>query len=75
MSVWIEVALNGPWSRARQKLMPLTVDEIVADGIDRLQASGRPQAAVQKRRTKARGSSSRFFPIDMSLPVAALLLE
>jgi 3-keto-5-aminohexanoate cleavage enzyme len=34
MSVWIEVALNGPWSRARQKLMPLTVDEIVADGIE-----------------------------------------
>lgn len=42
MSVWIEVALNGPWSRARQKLMPVTVDEIVADGI----ACARAGAAV-----------------------------
>ena len=33
MSVWIEVALNGPWSRARQPLMPLTVRECVDDGI------------------------------------------
>lgn len=33
MPVWIEVALNGPWSRARQPLMPITVDECVADGV------------------------------------------
>lgn len=31
--VWIEAALNGPWGRERQPLIPLTVDEIVADGI------------------------------------------
>lgn len=31
--VWMEVALNGPWTRARQPLMPLTVEEIVAEGI------------------------------------------
>ena len=27
--VWLEVALNGPWSRTRQPNMPLTADEIV----------------------------------------------
>lgn len=31
--VWLEVALNGPWDRNRQPLIPLTVDEIVAEGI------------------------------------------
>lgn len=31
--VWIEAALNGPWSRARQPAIPDTVDAIVADGI------------------------------------------
>jgi uncharacterized protein (DUF849 family) len=30
---WIEVALNGPWSRSRQPGIPDTVDAIVADGI------------------------------------------
>lgn len=32
-SVWIEAALNGPWGRERQPGMPITVAEIVADGI------------------------------------------
>jgi uncharacterized protein (DUF849 family) len=41
-SVWIEVALNGPWSRARQGLIPITVDETVADGI----ACARAGAAI-----------------------------
>lgn len=27
-SVWLEVALNGPWSRARQPGIPLLADEI-----------------------------------------------
>jgi 3-keto-5-aminohexanoate cleavage enzyme len=27
--VWLEVALNGPWSRTRQPNIPLTADEIV----------------------------------------------
>jgi 3-keto-5-aminohexanoate cleavage enzyme len=31
--VWVEAAVNGPWTRARQPRIPITVDEIVADGI------------------------------------------
>ncbi len=31
--VWIEAALNGPWSRKRQPGIPDTVDAIVAEGI------------------------------------------
>lgn len=31
--VWIEVALNGPWSRRRQPGIPDTVEQIVAEGI------------------------------------------
>ncbi len=36
--VWIEAALNGPWGRERQPGMPITVEEIVADGIAAAQA-------------------------------------
>ncbi len=32
-AVWIEAALNGPWGRKRQPLIPVTVEEVVADGI------------------------------------------
>ena len=32
-STWLEVALNGPWSRSRQPRIPITVAEIVAEGI------------------------------------------
>ena len=32
--VWIEAALNGPWSRSRQPGIPDTVDAIIADGLD-----------------------------------------
>jgi uncharacterized protein (DUF849 family) len=31
--VWLEAALNGPWGRDRQPDIPVTVDEIIADGI------------------------------------------
>lgn len=31
--VWIEVALNGGWSRKLQPRIPVTVDELVADGV------------------------------------------
>ena len=31
---WLEVALNGPWSRQRQPGIPVTVSEIIAQGID-----------------------------------------
>jgi 3-keto-5-aminohexanoate cleavage enzyme len=31
--VWIEVALNGPWGRARQPGIPDTVEAIVAEGV------------------------------------------
>jgi uncharacterized protein (DUF849 family) len=38
MTVWLEAALNGPWTRARQPRIPITVEEIVADGIACAQA-------------------------------------
>jgi uncharacterized protein (DUF849 family) len=36
--VWIEAALNGAWTRERQPGIPITIDEIVADGIAAAQA-------------------------------------
>ncbi len=36
--VWIEAAINGAWTRARQPTIPISVDEIVADGIAAAQA-------------------------------------
>ena len=36
--VWIESALNGAWGRDRQPAIPITVEEIVADGIDAAKA-------------------------------------
>ena len=41
-SIWLEVALNGPWARALQPGIPITVDELVADGI----ACARAGAAI-----------------------------
>jgi uncharacterized protein (DUF849 family) len=38
MRVWLEAALNGPWTRARQPRIPITVEEIVADGVACAQA-------------------------------------
>ncbi len=32
-ATWIEAALNGPWGRDRQPGIPITVEEIVADGL------------------------------------------
>jgi uncharacterized protein (DUF849 family) len=31
--IWIEAALNGPWGRERQPGIPVSIDEIVSDGI------------------------------------------
>ena len=31
--VWIETALNGLWGRERQPAIPISVEEIIADGI------------------------------------------
>ena len=31
--VWLEVAINGPWSRDLQPLAPRSDDAIIADGI------------------------------------------
>ena len=31
--VWIEAALNGAWTRERQPAIPISIEEIVADGI------------------------------------------
>ncbi len=42
MPVWVEAALNGPWSRKRQPLIPVSVAEVVADGI----ACARAGAAI-----------------------------
>ncbi|MFM9886618.1 MAG: 3-keto-5-aminohexanoate cleavage protein [Burkholderiales bacterium] len=39
---WLEVSLNGPWSRDRQPLIPITVGEIVEQGI----ACARAGAAI-----------------------------
>lgn len=33
-AVWLEAALNGPWSRDRQPLIPIAPDEIVRDALD-----------------------------------------
>ena len=41
-NVWIEAALNGPWGRKRQPGIPVTVDEIVTDGL----ASANAGAAI-----------------------------
>jgi 3-keto-5-aminohexanoate cleavage enzyme len=35
---WIEVALNGPWGQSRQPNMPITVEDIVAEGVDAARA-------------------------------------
>lgn len=32
-AAWLEVALNGSWNRKRQPLVPISVEEIVAEGI------------------------------------------
>lgn len=40
--VWVEAALNGAWTRERQPNIPVTIDEIVADGI----AAARAGAAI-----------------------------
>ena len=39
---WLEVSLNGPWSRDRQPLIPITIAEIVEQGI----ACARAGAAI-----------------------------
>ena len=36
--VWIEAALNGPWGRERQPLMPISVDELISEGISACKA-------------------------------------
>jgi uncharacterized protein (DUF849 family) len=41
-SVWLEAALNGPWARTLQPGMPITVGELVTDGI----ACARAGAAI-----------------------------
>jgi uncharacterized protein (DUF849 family) len=40
--VWLEVALNGPWARERQPLIPITEEEVIEDGI----ACARAGAAI-----------------------------
>ena len=33
-TVFIEAALNGPWSQSRQPLMPVTTSDLITDGIN-----------------------------------------
>src|SRR3712207_3082189 len=40
--VWLEAALNGPWARERQPLIPVAEEEVIADGI----ACARAGAAI-----------------------------
>ena len=35
---WLEVALNGAWGRARQPLIPVSIEEIVREGIAAVEA-------------------------------------
>src|SRR5581483_4332997 len=42
MKTWLEVSLNGPWGRTQQPHMPISVDEIVREGI----ACARAGAAI-----------------------------
>jgi 3-keto-5-aminohexanoate cleavage enzyme len=39
---WLEAAINGPWSRSRQPLIPIAVSDCIADGI----ACAREGAAI-----------------------------
>lgn len=36
--IWIEAAINGPWGRERQPGIPISIPEIVADGIAAVEA-------------------------------------
>lgn len=36
--IWLEAALNGPWTRRNQPNIPITVDDVVADGIEAARA-------------------------------------
>ncbi len=36
--IWIEVAMNGSWGRDKQPNVPVTVEEIIADGVACVQA-------------------------------------
>jgi 3-keto-5-aminohexanoate cleavage enzyme len=31
--VWVEAALNGTWGRERQPAIPISIDEVIVDGI------------------------------------------
>lgn len=41
-AIWLEAAINGPWSRSRQQLMPVSAAECIADGL----ACAREGAAI-----------------------------
>ncbi|HEY2230631.1 MAG TPA: 3-keto-5-aminohexanoate cleavage protein [Xanthobacteraceae bacterium] len=54
--VWIEVALNGAWSRALQPGIPDTVDAIIAQGI----ACARAGAAIVHTHAYSNGGAQTF---------------
>ena len=39
--IWVEVALNGPWGKARQPMMPIAVEHIVKEAIEAAAARAR----------------------------------
>jgi 3-keto-5-aminohexanoate cleavage enzyme len=54
--VWIEVALNGAWSRRLQPGIPDTVEQIVAEGI----ACARAGASIVHTHAYAEGGRQTF---------------
>lgn len=59
--VWIEVALNGFWGRDLQPNVPVTVDEVIADGIACIRAGAAIQfkpSPVPQYLVRARAASS-----------------
>ena len=45
--VCLEVALNGPWSRSLQPALPISVEELVREGIACANSIGDHNPAVQ----------------------------
>ena len=49
--IWIEAAINGPWGKERQPGIPISIPDIVADGIAAVQAGAarEPEPLLQRR--------------------------
>ena len=71
-SIWIEAAINGPWGKERQPGIPITIPDIVADGIAAGGTEGQPAAdygfMYQRQLSDPDGNMLEFGWMD---PVAA----